>query len=98
MQFTEPEYKSPLLQTKDITKLQQIIGEMIYYTRVSDGTLMATLGKMEFAQTNRTQATMRATEKLMDYCHTHSDATIRYCSSQMKLHIHIDVSYLSVSK
>ena len=26
VQFTEPEYKSPLLQPKDITKLQQIIG------------------------------------------------------------------------
>ena len=33
---------------------------------------------------------MRATEKLMDYCHIQSDATIRYRTSQMQLHIHSD--------
>ena len=41
---------------------------------------------------------MKATKKLMDYCHTHSDANIRYCTSQMKLHIHSDASYLSATK
>ena len=41
---------------------------------------------------------MCATEKLMDYFHTHSDATIRYFSSQMQLHIHSYALYLSVYK
>ena len=41
---------------------------------------------------------MRTTENIMDYCHTHRDATIRYCESQMKLHIHRNTSYLSVYK
>ena len=98
MHFTEPEDKTPFLQPKDITKLQQVIGEMLYYARVLDGTLMTPLYELVSAQTNGTQATICATEKLMDCCHTHSDETILYCSSQMQLHIHSDASYLSVSK
>ena len=96
--FTEPEDKTPLLQPKDITKLQQIIGEMLYYARVVGGTLMITLNGLEYAQTNGTQENMYATEKLMDYCHTHSDKKIRYWSSQMQLHIHSNVLYLSASE
>ena len=34
----------------------------------------------------------------MDYCHTHSDVTVRYFASQMQFHIHRDASYLSASK
>ena len=90
MQFTEPKYKTPLLQPKDITKLQQIIGAMLYYARVVDGTLMTTLNKLAYAQSNITQATMPTNENLMDYCHTHSDAMIQYCSSQIELHINSD--------
>ena len=59
---------------------------------------MATLNKLASAKSQGTQATMQATKKLMDYCHTHSDAKIRYCASQMQLHIHSDTSYLSASK
>ena len=53
---------------------------------------------MASAKANGTQATMLITKNLMYYCHTHSDATIRYCASQMQLHIHSDASYLSASK
>ena len=79
-----------MLQPNDIIKLQQIIGAMLYYARVVYCTLMTTLNKLVSAQTNGTQATMRATENLMDYCHTHSDAMIQYCSSQIELHINSD--------
>ena len=71
---------------------------MLYYERAVDGTLMTTLDELESAQTNSTQATMYATKNLMDYCHTHSDATIRYYTSLIQLHIHSNVLYLSVSK
>ena len=49
---------------------------------------MTTLNEMGSAKTNGTQATMRATEKIMNYCHTHSDATILYSAFHMQLHIH----------
>ena len=63
---------------------------MLYYTRAVDGTLMVTLNELASAKSQGTQVTMQSTKKLMDYCHTHSDAKIRYCAIQMKLHIHSD--------
>jgi hypothetical protein len=48
-------------------------------------------------QTKATEKTQAATNQLLDYLATRPDATIRYHSSEMILHIHIDASYLSVS-
>jgi hypothetical protein len=48
-------------------------------------------------QTKATEKTQVATNQLLDYLATHPDATIRYHASDMKLHIHSDASYLSVS-
>ena len=87
MQLKEPRDKTTLLQPENITKLQQIIGALLYYARAVDGTLMATLNELSSAQSKGTQATMQATKELMDYCHTHSDAKVRYCTSHMQLHI-----------
>ena len=98
MHLTEPREKIPLLQPGDITKIQKIIGALLYYARAVDGTLMATLNELASAQSKGTQAAMQATKKLMDYFHTHSDAKIRYCTSQMQFHIHSDVYYLLGSK
>ena len=71
---------------------------MLYYARAVDGTLMATLNKLASAQSKGSQATMQATKNLIGYCHTHSDATIRCCASQMQSHIHSNASYMSASK
>ena len=97
-QLKKPREKTPSLQPDDIKKTQQIIGAMLYYDRAVDGTLMYTLNELASAQSKGTQATMQATKNMMEYCHTHSDAKVRYCASQMKLHIHSDASYLSASK
>jgi hypothetical protein len=48
-------------------------------------------------QTKATEKTQAATNQLLDYVATHTDATIRYHTSDMILHIHSDASYLSVS-
>ena len=95
--LTEPRDKTPLLQPDDITKLQKIIGAVLYYARAVDGTLMTTLNELASTQSKGTQATMQANKNLMDYCHTHSDVTVRYFASQMQFHIHRDASYLSAS-
>jgi hypothetical protein len=49
-------------------------------------------------QTKSTEKTQAATNQLLDYLVTHTDATISYHTSDMILHIHSDASYLSVSK
>ena len=38
--LTEPVDETPLLKPDNITKLQQIIGAVLYYDRAMDGTLM----------------------------------------------------------
>jgi hypothetical protein len=48
-------------------------------------------------QTKATKKTQAATNKCLDYCKTHPDATIIYHASDMILHIHSDASHLSVS-
>ena len=98
VQLTDPEDKTTLLQPDNITKLQQIIGVALYYARSVDDTLMTTLNDWVSAQFKGTQATTQSTKTLMDYCHTHSDDTIRYCVNQMKSHIHSNESYILASK
>jgi hypothetical protein len=49
-------------------------------------------------KTRATEKTKTAAGQLLDYLATHPDAKIRFHASDMILHIHIDASYLSVSK
>ena len=94
VQLIEPGYEIPLLQPDNITELRQIIRAILHYARAVDVTLMTTLNELASAQSKGIQANMQATRKLMDYCHTHSDATIIYCAIQMQLHTHSNESYL----
>ena len=83
VQLTDPRDKTPLLQPDDITKLQQIIGDLLYYARALDDTLMATLNEMASVEYQGTQETMQATKKPMEYFHTHSESKIISCGIQM---------------
>ena len=56
---------------------------------------MLTFNELSSAQSQGTEATKLALLKLLDYCATHDDAKIRYCASEMILHVHSDASYLS---
>ena len=87
-----------MLKPDNITKLQQIIRDVLYYARDVDGNLITTINELASPLSKGSQVTMKATKKLMGYCYTHSDATIRYCASQMQLQIHRDASYLAASK
>jgi hypothetical protein len=59
---------------------------------------LVALGDLSSAQAKGTEATNRAVTQLLDYCATHSEASIRYCASEMALQIHSNASYLSVAK
>ena len=96
--LTKTEAETPLLQPNDITKLPQIIGTILYYARAVYGTLTTNLNELASSQSKVAQSTMQDTKNLVYYCHTHSNATIRYFASQMKLHIHSNASYLSAPK
>jgi hypothetical protein len=69
----------------------------LYYARAVDPTVLMTLNDIAREQTKATEKTLATTNQLLDYLATRPDATIRYHSSDMILHIHSDASYLSVS-
>jgi hypothetical protein len=97
-QMATPPDTSPPLTKEKITKIQKIVGALLFYGRAVDSTLLHALSVISSSQSKGTAATMAATEHLLDYCATHPDATIRYYASDMILHIHTDASYLTATK
>ena len=96
--MTENEDSSPPLDKEGIKETMQIVGSLLFYARMVDPTIMMALSDLASAQTKATQETKKATSKLLDYCATHPNATIRYSASDMALKIHSDASYLSAPK
>jgi hypothetical protein len=80
------------------TRIQEIIGVLLFYARAIDSTMLVALGTLASAQSQSTQATALAVTQLLNYCATHPDAVLRYSASDMHLHVHSDASYLSESK
>jgi hypothetical protein len=107
--WTKPTYGAPVqltpladtsaaLDRHGITKLQQVIGTLLYYARAIDSTMLVTLGTLASAQSKGTEQTAKAVTRLLNYAASHNDAAIEYKASDMVLYIHSDASYLSESK
>jgi hypothetical protein len=95
IQYAAPDDESKPLDAHGITRLQQIIGTLLFYARAVDNTMLVALGTLASSQTKGTDNTMEATMQLLDYAATHPDAAIRYHKSDMVLYVHSDASYLS---
>jgi hypothetical protein len=89
---------SPALSDKDINKVQQLTGTLLYYTRAVDPTLIMPINVLASEQSNATKETADKVIKLLNYCNTHPETKIWYHASDMILHIHSDASYLSESE
>ena len=98
VQYAAKEDDSPPLDKKEVKRLQEIIGTLLFYARAVDSTMLVALGSLASAQSQGTQATMRAAVHLLNYAASHPEAVVRYRASEMILHIHSDASYLSESK
>jgi len=70
----------------------------MYYTRAVDLTTLIALSSIAAEQTKATENMEKRVAQLLDYLHTHKDATIQYVASDMILNIHLDASYLSETK
>ena len=95
VQLTPLADKSKPLNAGGLTRIQQIIGTLLFYGRAIDSTLLVALGTLPAAQSKGTAATAQAITQLLHYCATHPDATICFIASEMHLHIHSNASYLS---
>jgi hypothetical protein len=96
--LTPEQDTSPPLGPADVTRVQQIIGVLLYYARAVDMTLFTRVNKVGSLQARPTAAVLAAAEQLLAYAATHPDASITYYDSDMRLIVHSDASYLSESK
>jgi hypothetical protein len=94
-QYVEDENNSPALSAKDVNKLQQLTGTLLYYARDVDPTLIMPINVLASEQTKAASDTADKVIKLLNYCTTHPETKIRYHASDMILYIHSDASYLS---
>jgi hypothetical protein len=94
-QLPLPPDDSPPLDKPGITRIQQIVGAILYYARCVDITILMTLSTIAHEQARATRRTNLSVTQLLDYCATHPDATIRFRASDMVLNIHSDASYLN---
>jgi hypothetical protein len=93
------QYIAPPLDAAELTRVQEILGTLLYYDCAIDFTMiLVTIGTLASQQANGTKATVDAIIHLLNYCATHSDATVRYFASDMALHIENDASFLSETK
>jgi hypothetical protein len=91
----EDKTTSPAVSDKDVNKLQQLTGTLLYYARAVDPTLIMPINVLASEQSKATAITADKVIKLLNYCNTHPETKIRYHASDMILHIHSDASYLS---
>jgi hypothetical protein len=86
---------SSILAQPALTRIQEIVGTLLFYGRAIDSTMLVALVTLASNQTKGTHETNKAVTQLLNYASTHPDATVRYHASDMCLHIHSDASYLS---
>jgi hypothetical protein len=96
-QFANNKDDALLVNAKTISLIQQIVGTFLYYAIAIDPTMLAALGDLSSDQTRATPQTWDAIVWLLNYAHTHPDATICYNASNIWLHVYSKASYLSVS-
>jgi hypothetical protein len=89
---------APPATSEEITSAQAIVGTLLYNARAVDPTLLVPLSALASQFSSATTITIQAVSRLLDYCSTHPESTIRYFASDMQLKIHSDASYLSDPK
>ena len=95
IQYSHEPAPSPLLNAKQTTRIQQIVGTLLYYARAVDPTMLPAINDIGSQQSKPTATTTKHLCQLLDYAASNPNATIRYHASGMVLHVHSDVSYLS---
>ena len=80
---------------EDKTKIQQIVGSLLYHARAVDLTLLVAHNTILRPQSNPTRQTVATITQILDYVVTNHNATIVNTPSDMILKAHTDALYLS---
>ena len=98
VQFAELEEDTPLLPEELIKFIQQVVGVFLYYDISIDNIVLVSLSNIGSEQSRATFKTMDEVQQILDYLESNPNGTISFHASGMILFIHIDASYLSVTK
>ena len=71
---------------------------LLYHARALNSPLLAALNKLSTEQASATENIIIALTQLLGYYATYLNPTLRFVASDMMLRIHLDASYLSISK
>ena len=89
---------APLLDNKERTRIQSIVGYLLYCGRAVDFAMLTALNNISINQTVRTEWTAEKCNILLSYVATHPRAIIQYKASDMHLHIDTDAEYIIEGK
>ena len=98
VQYADFPDNSPVLSPSEITRIQQIVGTLLYYSVSVDHTMAVALGSIASTQSKSKALTRDECTWVLDYAASNQDATIRYHASDLVLYIHSDASYLSETR
>jgi hypothetical protein len=76
-QYVEDKEDSPDLSPKDVNRLQQLKGTLLFYGIAVDPTLIIPVNVLASEQTRETADTANKIINLLNYCTTHPEATLR---------------------
>jgi hypothetical protein len=96
--LTHVELYSPPLSTKDIKRIQGIIGMLFYYTHAVDNKLLATLSILSSQQATATEATNDTINQLLDYLATYPNDGTTYHASDMILCAHDNTAFKMIQR
>ena len=96
IQYAEEDTTLPPLPPTEVTRIQQIVGTLLYYARAIDNTMLVALNAIAAEQSTATADTAEACSMLLDYAATYPNTSIRYHASGMRLLVESDASYLSI--
>ena len=96
VQYVQDDKTAPFNEIQ-IRYLQCVIRKFLWYARTIDNTMLHALNNIGSTVTKGTKATQRAIRHFMDYVHSNPNAEIRFCASDMILHINSDAAYLVAS-
>eukprot|EP00957_Ditylum_brightwellii_P208356 15356992-Ditylum_brightwellii.AAC.2 len=88
----------PILSSENKTCIQQILRSFLFYAHTVDLTILLVLNAIAFQRKSPTKKIAGAVIQLLKYVATHPKAMLQFHASDMVLHIHSNVPYLSAPK
>ena len=92
IQYVPEDTNSTLLLPPKITRVQKIVGNLLFYAQVIDITMLVTLNSSAAEQSNTTAETAEACNCLLDYAVIYPNTSIRYHASKMRILIESNAS------